>query len=136
MNAMTTREFLKTACAGAAGVAAAGMMAGCDDKKSPLEKGVTIPQTHRMIKWRFQTYAGTALAQHVCKPAIDAFNKVAGNRMHIDLYYADQLVPTCACLAAISRLLRATRSMCLCFSRSTVSTRFGQSRTRKLPAEK
>ena len=101
MKAMTTREFLKTACAGAAGVAAAGMMAGCDDKKSPLEKGVTIPQTHRMIKWRFQTYAGTALAQHVYKPAIDAVNKVAGNRMHIDLYYADQLVPTSELFSAL-----------------------------------
>ena len=89
MKKMTTREFLKTACAGVAGAA----LAGCD-KRSDLDKGVTIPQTHRMIKWRFQTYAGTALAQHVCKPAIDAFNKVAGNRMHIDLYYADLLVPT------------------------------------------
>ena len=30
------------------------------------------------IKWRMQTYAGPALAEHVIKPAIDSFNKVAG----------------------------------------------------------
>jgi TRAP-type mannitol/chloroaromatic compound transport system substrate-binding protein len=30
----------------------------------------------------------------VIKPSIDAFNKVAGDQMEIELYYADQLVPT------------------------------------------
>ena len=102
MKNLSTREFLKTACAGA-GLAAGAALVGCDpkDKKSPFDKGVTIPQTHKMIKWRFQTYAGTALAQHVCKPAIDAFNKVAGSRMHVDLYYADQLVPTSELFSAL-----------------------------------
>lgn len=104
MSKMTTRAFLKGACFGAAGMTAASALTGCkpnDSKKSPLDKGVTVPQTLKMIKWRFQTYAGTALAQHVCKPAIDAFNAVAGNRMHIDLYYADQLVPTSELFSAL-----------------------------------
>ena len=46
------------------------------------------------IKWRLQTYAGAALAAHVVKPAIDSFNKVANGEMVIELYTADQLVPT------------------------------------------
>ena len=46
------------------------------------------------IKWRMQTYAGPALAEHVIKPAIESFNKVAGGDMQIELFYADQLVPT------------------------------------------
>ena len=41
------------------------------------------------IRWRLQTYAGSALAAHVIKPAIDAFNEIAGERMQIDLYSAD-----------------------------------------------
>ena len=46
------------------------------------------------IKWRLQTYAGPALGEHVIKPAIDAFNEMAGGQMEIELFYADQLVPT------------------------------------------
>ncbi|MDN5785743.1 TRAP transporter substrate-binding protein [Pseudorhodobacter sp.] len=46
------------------------------------------------IKWRMQTYAGAALGEHVAKPAIDAFNIAANGQMEIELYYADQLVPT------------------------------------------
>lgn len=46
------------------------------------------------IKWRLQTYAGPALAEHVIKPSIDAFNRIAGDQMQIELYTADQLVPT------------------------------------------
>lgn len=41
-----------------------------------------------------QTYASTSLGAHVIKPAAEAFNKVANGEMIIDLYYADQLVPT------------------------------------------
>jgi len=52
----------------------------------------TLAETR--IRWRLQTYAGPALATHVIKPAIDAFNQIAGKRMQIDLYSADQLVPT------------------------------------------
>jgi len=46
------------------------------------------------IKWRMQTYAGPALAEHVIKPAIESFNRIAGDEMQIELYFADQLVPT------------------------------------------
>jgi len=46
------------------------------------------------IKWRMQTYAGPALAEHVIKPAIESFNRIAGQEMQIELFYADQLVPT------------------------------------------
>jgi TRAP-type mannitol/chloroaromatic compound transport system substrate-binding protein len=46
------------------------------------------------IKWRMQTYAGPALAEHVIKPAIESFNRIAGEEMQIELYFADQLVPT------------------------------------------
>ena len=54
------------------------------------------PAVHaqKKIVWRLQTYAGPALAEHVIKPAIDSFNKVAGDEMEIQLFFADQLVPT------------------------------------------
>jgi TRAP-type mannitol/chloroaromatic compound transport system substrate-binding protein len=55
------------------------------------------------IRWRLQTYAGPALAEHVIKPAIDSFNKVAGERMQIELYTADQLVPTGELFRAMQR---------------------------------
>ncbi|MGB3386558.1 MAG: TRAP transporter substrate-binding protein [Pseudaminobacter sp.] len=45
------------------------------------------------IRWRLQTYAGPALAEHVIKPAVDAFNKAANGEMTIELYTSDQLVP-------------------------------------------
>ena len=41
---------------------------------------VGAPYVHaqkKPIKWRLQTYAGPALAEHVIKPSIDAFNKIA-----------------------------------------------------------
>ena len=79
----TRRNFLKTAAVtggavGAATLSAAHIYAG-ESKK---------------ITWRLQTYAGPALAEHVIKPSIDAFNKVADGQMEIQLYFADQLVPT------------------------------------------
>jgi len=55
------------------------------------------------IKWRLQTYAGTALAEHVIKPAIDKFNKIAGDEMEIELFFADQLVPTGELFQALQR---------------------------------
>jgi TRAP-type mannitol/chloroaromatic compound transport system substrate-binding protein len=55
------------------------------------------------IKWRMQTYAGGALAEHVVKPAIDMFNKIAGDRMQIELFFADQLVPTGELFRAMQR---------------------------------
>ncbi len=55
------------------------------------------------IKWRMQTYAGAALAAHVIKPAIDSFNRIAGDEMEIELFYADQLVPTGELFRAMQR---------------------------------
>ena len=55
------------------------------------------------ITWRMQTYAGPALAEHVVKPAIDMFNKIAGDRMQIELFFADQLVPTGELFRAMQR---------------------------------
>ena len=75
------RKFLKTTSAGLAGVATLG---------AP----VVHAQSKTTIKWRMQTYAGAALAAHVITPAIESFNKVAGSDMQIELFYADQLVPT------------------------------------------
>jgi|TARA_B110000902_G_C14264421_1_gene570872 TRAP-type mannitol/chloroaromatic compound transport system substrate-binding protein len=80
MSNNNRRDFLKTAgVAAAAGVAAIG-----------------APAIHAAapIKWRFQTYAGSALGQFVSKPIIDAINKAAKGELEIELYYADQLVPT------------------------------------------
>ena len=37
------------------------------------------------IKWRMQTYAGSALAAEVIVPAIEMFNKIAGDRMQIEV---------------------------------------------------
>ena len=79
---MKKRDFLKKAGAATAGAVAATTLV------APHVKAQTT------IKWRLQTYAGAALAEHVVKPAIDAFNKVANGEMVIELYTSDQLVPT------------------------------------------
>ena len=55
------------------------------------------------IRWRLQTYAGPALAKHVIVPAIEMFNKIAGDRMQIQLFFADQLVPTGELFQAMQR---------------------------------
>jgi TRAP-type mannitol/chloroaromatic compound transport system substrate-binding protein len=83
---MNKREFITKAGLGIAGAAAltsCGKSGSADDSR-PGKK----------IKWRLQTYAGAALAEHVIKPSIDAFNLVADGQMEIELFYADQLVPT------------------------------------------
>ncbi|KAE9628228.1 twin-arginine translocation signal domain-containing protein [Parasedimentitalea maritima] len=82
----TRRKFL--AAAGAGAVAA------------PLATPAIAQST---IKWRMQTYAGASLGEHVIKPAIDMFNKIAGDRMQIELFYADQLVPTGELFRAMQR---------------------------------
>lgn len=91
---MDRRDFLKTAGKGAMAAAAAtaisAPMVHASSKKKP-------------IKWRMQTYAGPALAAHVCKPQIDMFNKVAQGEMEIELYTADQLVPTSELFRAMQR---------------------------------
>ncbi len=74
----TRRKFITT---GALGAAAASLGAPAAMAQSP-------------IKWRMQTYAGTALGAEVVKPAVDAFNLIAQGQMEIELFYADQLVPT------------------------------------------
>jgi TRAP-type mannitol/chloroaromatic compound transport system substrate-binding protein len=81
MTKSNRRQFLKSA-----GVTAAA--AGTAMLAAPAVHGAAP------IKWRFQTYAGSILGQHVTKPFIDAFNKAANGEMEIELYYADQLVPT------------------------------------------
>ena len=55
------------------------------------------------ITWRMQTYAGAALAAEVIDPAIAMFNEIAGDRMQIELFYADQLVPTGELFQALQR---------------------------------
>jgi TRAP-type mannitol/chloroaromatic compound transport system substrate-binding protein len=45
-------------------------------------------------KWRFQTYAGATLGEHVTKPVIDMINEAAKGQLEIELYFADQIVPT------------------------------------------
>ncbi|PKP74884.1 MAG: C4-dicarboxylate ABC transporter [Alphaproteobacteria bacterium HGW-Alphaproteobacteria-6] len=74
----TRRKFL---AAGAAAGAATALAAPAVRAQAP-------------IKWRLQTYAGPALGEHVIKPAIDAFNEMAQGQMEIELFFADQLVPT------------------------------------------
>lgn len=46
------------------------------------------------IRWRLQTYSGAPLGAHVIQPQVDAFNAAANGEMEIELYFADQLVPT------------------------------------------
>jgi TRAP-type mannitol/chloroaromatic compound transport system substrate-binding protein len=86
------RKFLKNA--GLAGVAASAAVIGAPAVHAK-------PKTK--IKWRLQTYAGASLGEHVIKPAIDSFNKVANGEMEIELYYADQLVPTGELFRAMQR---------------------------------
>ncbi len=74
----TRRKFLKTAGVGAAATLAAPAVKAAGPK----------------IKWRLQTYAGPALAEQVIVPMIKKFNAIAGDEMQIELYTADQLVPT------------------------------------------
>ena len=64
---MKRRNFLKKAGAGTAAAAAATAVSAPN----------VIAAKKTTIKWRLQTYAGPALAAHVIKSSIDAFNKVA-----------------------------------------------------------
>jgi TRAP-type mannitol/chloroaromatic compound transport system substrate-binding protein len=85
---MKRRDFLTKAGLGGA-ACAAGAVAG-----SLINAPHVHAQSKTPIKWRLQTYAGTSLAEYVIKPQIDAFNKAANGEMVIELYTADQLVPT------------------------------------------
>lgn len=74
----TRRKFLTTATIGGAATLA-----------SPA-----IVKAQDVIKWRMQTYAGSVLGEHVTKPAVDYINGAANGEMEVELYYADQIVPT------------------------------------------
>ncbi len=65
--------------------------------------GAPYVHAQRTIRWRLQTYAGAALAAHVIKPSIDAFNRAANGEMVIELYNADQLVPHGELFRALQR---------------------------------
>ena len=80
------RDFLKKAGTAAAGAAA---VTATTFGSAPYAFSKTNP-----IKWRLQTYSGAPLGAHVIKPQIEAFNRAAHGQMEIELYYADQLVPT------------------------------------------
>jgi TRAP-type mannitol/chloroaromatic compound transport system substrate-binding protein len=60
-----------------------------------------IVKAQAPIKWRLQSYSGAPLGAHVIKPQIDAFNAAANGEMEIELYYADQLVPTAELFRAL-----------------------------------
>jgi TRAP-type mannitol/chloroaromatic compound transport system substrate-binding protein len=57
---------------------------------------LAAPAVHAQsaIKWRFQTYAGSALGEHVTKPVIDYINNASNGELEVELFYADQIVPT------------------------------------------
>ncbi len=84
------RDFLKKA----GGIAAVGGTAA-----------LAAPAVHGQapIKWRFQTYAGATLGQHVTKPVIDAINAASNGELEIELFYADQIVPTGELFQALQR---------------------------------
>ena len=78
---MNKRDFLKKAGLATASAAAATTLA------APYVKAQTP------IRWRLQTYAGPALAEHVIGNSIEWFNRAANGEMTIELFTADQLVP-------------------------------------------
>jgi TRAP-type mannitol/chloroaromatic compound transport system substrate-binding protein len=86
----TRRGFLKNAGMGGAAVAASSLAAPAVLAQQP-------------IRWRFQTYAGAALGEHVTKPIIDSINAAANGELEIELFYADQLVPTGELFQALQR---------------------------------
>ena len=83
----TRRKFLK----GAAVAAPAALAAP------------SIVHAQAPIKWRLQTYAGAALGEQVTKPAVDYINAAANGEMEIELFYADQIVPTGELFQAMQR---------------------------------
>ncbi len=86
---LNKRAFLKGAgLAGASALGATTLAAPHVRAQSP-------------IKWRLQTYAGAALAEHVINPSNYDFNKAANGEMEIELYTADQLVPQAELFRAV-----------------------------------
>ncbi|MFW5969061.1 MAG: TRAP transporter substrate-binding protein [Halofilum sp. (in: g-proteobacteria)] len=78
---MKRRDFIKTAGVGSV---SAGTI---------LHAPYVIGASKDKIEWRLQTYAGSALAEHVIEPQIEDFNRAANGEMEIKLYNADQIVP-------------------------------------------
>ncbi|MBY6046367.1 TRAP transporter substrate-binding protein [Vannielia litorea] len=62
-----------------------------------------IVKAQTAIKWRWQTYAGAALGEHVTKPMVDYINTAANGELEIELFYADQIVPTGELFQALQR---------------------------------
>lgn len=83
------RNFMKSAGFGGAALAGSTLAA-------PYVRAQEAP-----IKWRLQTYSGAPLGAHVILPQIEAFNEAANGEMEIELYYADQLVPTAELFRAL-----------------------------------
>lgn len=77
---------------------AAGLATGAAAIAAPAVRAQSAP-----IKWRLQTYAGPALGAEVVKPAIELFNQIANGQMEIELFYADQLVPTAELFRAMQK---------------------------------
>ncbi len=75
------RRFLSTAAIGGTAAAASTLASPYVHSQAP-------------IRWRLQTYSGAPLGAHVIQPQVEAFNRAANGEMEIELYYADQLVPT------------------------------------------
>ncbi len=83
----TRRKFIQGAgVAGAAALAAPSIARAADP-----------------IKWRMQTYAGGALGKEVTQPAVDYINKAANGELEIELFFADQIVPTGELFQALQR---------------------------------
>ncbi|MHB2267147.1 TRAP transporter substrate-binding protein [Aliihoeflea sp. PC F10.4] len=88
---LTKRDFFKKAGLVTAGAAGASTLA------------MPYVKAQAPIRWRLQTYAGPALAEHVIQPQIEAFNRAANGEMEIELYTADQLVPQGELFRAVQR---------------------------------
>jgi TRAP-type mannitol/chloroaromatic compound transport system substrate-binding protein len=101
--ALSKRDFLRKAGVGGSAAVAASVLAGCGKAGAPGDAPNIATKPKSTIKWRLQTYAGAALGEHVVKPAIDAFNKAANGEMKIDVFYADQLVPTSELYLALQK---------------------------------
>ena len=112
---VSRRQFLKGGASSlAATIAAAALSSLGVDPREALAQERKKPK----IKWRMQTYAGTALGQHVIKPSIDAFNLAANGEMVIELYYADQLVPQGELIKALQRGILSKRTEMMLHNRS------------------
>ena len=84
----TRRSFLRNAALGGTAAALAAP---------------SVARAQTAIKWRFQTYAGAALGEHVTKPVIDYINTAANGELEIELFYADQIVSTGELFQAMQR---------------------------------